>query len=53
MYIIADFSKMLKIEDYHETVASKLKDLDVGVLAVNAGFAPLDLFEHQSNDTLN
>ena len=38
MSIIADFGNMLTIEDYQTSIADKLKDLDVSVLVVNAGF---------------
>ena len=48
MYIVADFTKLLKLEDYETTIVSKLKDLDVSMLILNAGMAatgPFDLFE--------
>lgn len=57
MTIVADFSKMLTMKDYQETIADKLKDMDVGFLAVNAGIVfPCTFMEHnykQIEDILN
>lgn len=53
MYIVADLSKMLRVEDYKSTVAERLKDLDVGVLVANAGYGPKVIFEHMTDDIIN
>ena len=37
MYIVADFSKLLTFDDYRDTIESKLRDLDVAMLILNAG----------------
>ena len=37
--IVADFSKMFTIEEYQQVIGSKLADLDVGVVILNAGMA--------------
>jgi len=37
MYILIDFSKLTTIEEYEEKVYKRLKDIDVGILALNAG----------------
>lgn len=38
MPLVADLGTLFKIEDYQEQIADKLKDLDVSVLAINAGY---------------
>jgi len=42
--IVADFSKMFSIEDYEQTIGSKIKDLDVGIVVLNAGKALMGPF---------
>ena len=37
MYVVADFTKILTFEDYTNTIESKLRDLDVSMLIINAG----------------
>lgn len=49
MYVVADFGKMFKIEDYKTIVARKLARLDIGVLVLNAGYAEKGPF-HLSDD---
>lgn len=39
MYIVADFNEIFTIEQYRTAIGDKLKDLDVGVLVLNAGYA--------------
>jgi len=39
MYIVADFTKMLTLDEYRNTIESKLKNLDVSMLILNAGMA--------------
>lgn len=38
MSIVADLGTLFSIQDYQTTIADKLKDLDVAILALNAGF---------------
>ena len=38
MCVVADFSKIRTIDEYVSTIGVKVKDLDIGVLAVNAGY---------------
>lgn len=38
MCITADFWKLKTIADYRSTIADKLENLDVAVLALNAGY---------------
>jgi short-subunit dehydrogenase len=37
MYITIDFSKLTTINEYEDKVLTRLKDLDVSILALNAG----------------
>ena len=37
MNIVADFTKLLTMDDYRDTIESKLRDLDVSILILNAG----------------
>jgi len=37
--IVFDFAKLCLISDYTERIALKLKDLDIAILFLNAGFA--------------
>lgn len=44
-HIVADLSKMKTIKDYKDIIVSKISDIDVGILCVNAGVCHLGLFE--------
>jgi len=48
--IVADFSKLHSISDYQEQIGDKVKDLDIGVLALNAGVGSFGAFEDLLND---
>ena len=37
MSIVADFSKLLTIKDYQDTIANRLEGIDIGLLIANAG----------------
>ena len=52
MYIVADLSKMYKVEDYKATIADKLVDLDVAIVVANAGYGPQLMFEHLNDENL-
>ena len=39
MHVVADFTKLLTMEAYKETIESKLRGLDVAILVLNAGMA--------------
>ena len=52
MYVIADFGQLTSMQDYKETIAEKLKDLDVAVLVANAGYGPKVMFEDMNQETL-
>ena len=45
MFIVADFTKMLTLDDYRRTIESRLRDLDVSMLILNAGMAATGPFE--------
>lgn len=45
MYIVADFTKMLTLDDYRNIIESKLRNLDVSMLILNAGMAATGPFE--------
>lgn len=49
MYVIADFVELKTIEEYNEKIAKKLAHLDIGVLALNAGYAEMGPF-HMIDD---
>ena len=42
MHILIDFSELNTIEEYEEKVLKRLKDIDVGILALNAGIGGTD-----------
>lgn len=44
MCVVADFAKMFTIEDYRKNIAMKVAHLDIGVLALNAGYADMGPF---------
>lgn len=52
MCIRADFSELLSVSDYKEHIVSKLADLDVGILIVNAGDSTLGPYHMLSDDEL-
>ena len=45
MYIVADFTKMMTLDDYRTTIANKLSDIDVSMLILNAGMAATGPFD--------
>lgn len=49
MYIVADFVKLKTIEEYKSVIGTKLQKLDIGVLALNAGYAEMGPF-HMIDD---
>ena len=52
MYIVADFSKMYKIQEYEDIIAAKLRDIDIGLLFLNAGIGGFVPFENQENSSI-
>ena len=49
--VVADFSKMISIQEYVDLVANNFSDMDIGVVCVNAGvasFGPFALVDNQS-----
>lgn len=46
--VVADFAKMMTVQDYVDKVADKVKDLDIGVLIVNAGLMCFNYVADQS-----
>lgn len=48
--VVADLWKMRTIEEYKTMIADKIANLDVGVLALNAGFAQVGPFVDISNE---
>lgn len=49
-YVVADFDKMFTIEDYAKALVEPLKDLDIGVLVLNAGWAQFGPFQMLTNE---
>ena len=49
-YVVADFEKMLTIENYQKIIGEPLKDLDIGFLALNAGWAQMGPFSWVSEE---
>ena len=49
MYVLADFQKMTTIQEYQEMIGDKLKNIDIGLLVLNAGFMEFAPFEWSSN----
>ena len=45
MYIVADFTKLLTLDDYRNTIVSKLDHLDIAILILNAGMAATGPFD--------
>jgi len=45
MYIVADFTKLFTFEDYRNVIESKIRNLDVSMLILNAGIGAFDSFE--------
>lgn len=52
MIIVADFGKMLKIEDYQTIIADKVKDLDIGVLICCAGVSFKNFYHEESDQAI-
>lgn len=50
MCVVADFSKLTHIKEYEETVAEKLKGVDIALLFLNAGIGNFHPFDYQSNE---
>lgn len=44
-FVVADFDNMYTIQDYHDALVEPLKDLDIGMLILNAGWAQMGPFE--------
>lgn len=42
--VVADFSKLFTIEEYKATIGDKVAHLDIGILALNAGWAVMGPF---------
>lgn len=49
MYVVADFVALKTIEEYKEKIAQKIAHLDIGVVALNAGYADMGPF-HKIDD---
>lgn len=45
MYIVADFAKMRSVEEYRTQISNKLKDLNIGLLILNAGVGTMGPFD--------
>jgi len=45
MMIEADFSTMFQIEDYQEKIADQVRDLDIAMVFLNAGYAQIGAFQ--------
>ena len=50
MSIVADFSKMHSVKDYQMQIGDKLQNLEIGVLALNAGVGSFGAFEDLTNE---
>jgi len=53
MYIVADFTKLLTMDDYRDTIESKLRELDVSILILNAGMMQPGPFEKQDDSVVS
>ena len=53
MYIVADFTKMLTLDDYRNTIESKLRNLDVSMLIINAGMGGPGPFNKNDEDLVS
>ena len=53
MYIVADFTKLLTMDAYRETIESKLKELDVSMLILSAGMMQPGPFELQDDSMIS
>ena len=49
MTVVADFGKMLSIDDYKTIVVEKVKDLDIKVLICNAGVNFKNFYKHETD----
>lgn len=52
MAIVADFSKMHTIQEYRDTIGSKLKDIDIAMLFLNAGVAQMGCFADLNDNSV-
>ena len=50
--IVFDFAELCLINDYKERIALKLKDIDIAMLFLNAGFAQGGAFAEQTNQDI-
>jgi len=50
MYIVADFTKLLTMDAYRDTIESKLRNVDVSILILNAGMGEPGPFEKVSEN---
>ncbi len=46
--IVVDFGQLVTIADYKEKIADKLKDIDIAMLFLNAGYLPVGPFADMS-----
>jgi len=53
MYIVADFTKLLTMDAYRETIESKLNELDVSILILNAGMMQPGHFYKQDDTVIS
>jgi len=51
-YIVADLFKLYSIEDYQRVIGDKLKDIDVAMLFLNAGWLLMGPFMDLTNDEI-
>lgn len=52
MYIVFDFNKYFTIKDYEEIIAKALKNVDIAMLFLNAGWAYAGGFAQISNQQI-
>jgi len=44
MTVVADFSKLFTIEEYKKNITEKVSHLDIGIIALNAGWTTMGTF---------
>lgn len=47
--IVFDFAELCTINDYQTKIAEKLKDIDIGMLFLNAGYGHGGAFDQQTD----
>ena len=52
MYIVADFVKLTSISEYRSLILEKVKDLDIGILAANAGSMAPGLYDELTDNEI-